>query len=132
MRKRFYLYGFILVLGVFLLLLVGLVTQPGNNFAALTQSSQVNPKQTIFKTQAGYLEFLPKAYVVVLYSGNETDFKPAEYIIVTRLNDDLTVELINGAGIENVKILKNLDAEAYLTNHSIDLTELNKELMKRN
>lgn len=99
MRKRFYLYGLILVLGVFLsLLLPGWVTNPTNNFAALMQSSQVNPKQTVFKTQAGYLEFLPKAYVIVLYSGNETDFKPAEYIIVTRLNDNLTVELIKGPG----------------------------------
>lgn len=131
--KRFYLYGLLLIFGVLIsLLLPNWITSPSNNFTTLIQNSQGSPTQTIFKSRAGYLKFLPNSYVLVLYSGNETDFKPTEYVIVTRLNNDLIVELIEGAGPQSVRVLKNSDAETYLINHDIDLKKLNKELQRRN
>jgi len=133
MRKCLYLYGLLLIFGVLIsMLLPGWITSPISNFTTLIQSSRRSSGQTIFKSRAGYLKFLPKSYILVLYSGNEADFQPAEYIIITKLNSDLSVELMEGAGPQNVRVLKNLDAEIYLNTHGIDLSDLNKELQRRN
>lgn len=81
MRKHFYLYGLILIFGILLSsLLPGWLTSPSGNFVTLTQISHGISNQTLFKSRAGYLKFFPKSYVLVLYSGNEADFKPTEYV----------------------------------------------------
>lgn len=132
MKKHFYLYGLILILGVLIsTLLPGWITSPSSNFTILTQNSH-GISQTTFKSRAGYLKFLPRSYVLVLYSGNESNFRPVEYITITRMNGSLVVELIEGAGTKNVRVLKGSDAETYLTNHDIDIRDLDNELQRRN
>jgi len=133
MKNRAYLYGLVLILGTtFSLLLPGWFTSPSGNMNNLIQLSQNNPTQATFKGRASYLTFLPKSYVVVLYSGNESDFSPAEYIVISKLKDELTVELIEGAGVSGVQVLKDDKARDYLVSHDISLDELNIELRRRN
>jgi hypothetical protein len=57
--------------------------------------------------------------VIVHHVKNRVELK-AEYIIITKIDDRIIVEIICGPGPENVKVLKDKEARRYLIDAGLD------------
>jgi len=121
MSKRFTIYPLTLLFSIILLVLPGYFTNPQRNLRSAARYAALNP-QGSHQTFSSYLKIIPaKGYILVLYTGNQPDFSPTEYITIERLHQKLTIDLINGAGPDNVSQLKEEQAAKFLEKHQINL-----------
>lgn len=70
---------------------------------------------------AAYYKPLPSGYILVLYTGKQSNFSPIQYLTITKINKKLTVDIIKGAGEENVYQLSNDEALKFLEEHQLNL-----------
>jgi hypothetical protein len=127
MKRRFYLYLAGALLALILLCLPSFLLNPHRNLTAAAQTAS-NPSITTHQTFSSFYRKLPNGYVLVFHTGHTKEFGRTEYVTISRIGDEFSVDLINGIGRENVKQLTGLAAKKYLVNHNIDLTEFDKDL----
>jgi len=121
MSKRLTIYPLSLLFSVILLILPSYLSNPQRNIRAAARSAALNT-QASHQTFASYFKIFPnRGYILVLYTGNQTAFSPTEFLTITKINQELTVDLINGAGIANVSQLSGNTAAEYLKKHQIKL-----------
>jgi len=107
------------------------LVSPKNNFDQLISIAKISKDQTSFRSTIGYLKIFPNnGYVLVIYSGDEELFNPAEFIIVYKKDGHFELELINGPG-QNINFLYGNDATEYLIQHQIDLAKLDEVFKKQ-
>ena len=63
-----------------------------------------------------------RAFVMVYSVKHRSDLN-AEFVIITKVRDEITVEIIRGAGIENVSRLEGVKAKQYLIDADLDYGE---------
>lgn len=69
-------------------------------------------------------------YIVTLYSGEDSKYDPYLYITASRLGGIYAVDLIKGPGEENAEALRGDKALVFLSDHDIDLTEIEKAIAR--
>jgi len=126
MKYRFIIYFILLIAVSCLTYWSAGITNPQNNFTKLLQAKTNNPGHQVVRSSSGYLRVLPGAYICSLYVGDDSDYYPTQYIIVTRTPRNFTVELLNGPGRENTRVLKDANAMTYLQEHELEYSQLEK------
>jgi hypothetical protein len=86
------------------------------------KAAAISPQES-HQTFASYFKAFPrsKAYILVLYTGNQASFSPIQYVTIAKVDQTLTIDLIKGAGIENTSQLSGDKATKFLEDHHIKL-----------
>jgi hypothetical protein len=100
---------------------------------AAIKAASLNPKES-HQTFASYFKAFPnvKTYILVLYTGNQASFSPIQYVTIAKVDQTLTIDLIKGAGIENVSQLSGDKATKFLKDHQIKLDVFDSLLTSTN
>ena len=103
-----------------------IVCEPHRNLEVLVDQSKDNTK-SIFNSSAGFLQYHPYGYIVVLYLGEHSEYAPVEYLTISKVNDIKYVEIITGAGPENARRISSI----YLKKIDIDISPLEASWRRR-
>jgi len=122
--KRSVIYPLAFLFSAIILVTPSYLSNTSRNLRSIAKSVALNPQGT-HQTFTSHLEVLPnKGYILVLYTGKQPDFSPTEYVTISMINQNLTIDLINGAGPQNVLQLTGKQASDYLNMHHIKLDTL--------
>lgn len=106
-----------------MLIIPSYLSSPQRNIRAIVNAASQNPSSKTHQTFASYYHLFSRGYVLVLYTGNQSEFS-SEYVIVSKIDNKIIVDLIHGAGSENVSQLLGDDAISFLKEHQISLDAL--------
>ena len=129
--RRFTAYPLAILFAVIMLALPGYLSNPQRNIRAAARSATLNP-QGVHQTFSSNLRIIShRGYVMVLHTGDQSEFSPAIFLTITKLDSKLTLDMINGPGIENLSQLSGDDAAEYLKKHQIDLKVFDTLITKK-
>lgn len=130
--------GWALVTGLFLLAgAIAVVrfspTDPQTTYEELLAKVDAEAEPGLMHREGqGFVAFLPNhGYHLSLYVGGSSRFAPGEFMLVNRVDGDLSIDLITGNGESNVKVLRGAEREAFLAQAELDLQPLDDLFERR-
>lgn len=95
-----------------------------NNVKELITTAKVSIEKNQIESTTGFLKFSRGYYTLVLHTDPKSNDYHSEFLIVTRTNDNIYVELICGPGPENVIIFRDNEAFIVLEQFEVDISAL--------
>ena len=130
--------GWALVVGLFLLAggIAGArlwPVDPHASYLALVEQVEGEAGQQLMHRRGpAFVAFLPNhGYHLSLFVGDSSRFAPTNYIVVNRVDDDLSIDLMEGVGEESVRVLRGEARQAWLDELAFDLAPLDALFERR-
>ena len=131
MNNRLIIYPILILFTLAIILLPNFLISPQRNLRSI--SKQVKPDQSqIIRSFSSYAKIFPngKGFTLAFYTNNQPEYNGAEFVIISKIRDSLTVELIIGPGKDGIVTYTDEEAENFITEHKIDISKFEENFEK--
>ena len=126
--KRYIIYPIATLFVITLLLLPQVLTSPQRNIRSVLRATNGKTTTSQQSFSSFFKPYPNKGYILVLYTGDSPGFGSVQFVTINKMKGELIIDLITGPGEENIKQLRGDEAKAFISQHNIDLQEVDSKV----